>query len=161
MHRRGAAPAYHFGDDYYAALLDGLGASLLTAEVRGDDGTVLAAALLLRHQGRLHYHLSGSSAGAARAGCTNLMLWEAIRFAASVGLREFHLGGGVSRDDSLYLFKRSFGGRDLKYRMSGTVLDEAAYDKRVREHAAELRLPAESVWASRYFPAYRSDGPRA
>ena len=159
MRRRGAAPAYHFGDDYYSALLDGLGDNLLTAEVRGDGGFVLAAALLLQHQDRLHYHLSGSAAGAVRTGCTNLLLWEAIRFAARVGLHEFHLGGGIARDDSLYQFKRSFGGREVEYRMSGLVLDERTYHQRVRARAAILGVTEDALLQFGFFPAYRAEMP--
>lgn len=158
MRRRGAAPAYHFGDDYYSALLEGLGDNLLTAEVRSGDGSVLAAALLLRHGHRLHYHLSGSRADAGRTGCNNLMLWTAVAFAADAGIREFHLGGGIARDDSLYQFKRSFGGHDVQYRMSGLVLDDRAYREQVRVHATDLGVTEAALLQCGFFPAYRAGG---
>lgn len=155
MRRVGSTAGYLFDDAYYAKLLDGLGPSLLLAEVVGEAGGVGAAALILRHRDRVHYHLAGSDPEAARHGANNLLLWTVLNWAAGTGARLVHLGGGLRAEDNLFKFKRSFGGRRTRFRTGAVVVDQRAYDKLV-EHRAVLcgRSPGELVDTG-YFPAYR------
>jgi len=155
MRRVGGAAGYLFGDDYYAALRTGLGPGLRLARVRDRAGDVQAAALVLVHGGRVHYHLSGSTAAGGRAGANNLLLWSILRWAAERGADCVHLGGGVSAEDGLFRFKESFGGRRTRFFTGAVVLDPAGYDRLVAHRAAELgRTPPELV-ATGYFPAFR------
>ena len=156
MQRRSAAATYFFGDDYYAALLQGLGANLFLAEVRNGEGVAVSSTLLMRHAHRLHYHLSGSNLQDARMGSNNLMLWTATQFAVANGMTEFHLGGGLDSRDGLFKFKRSFGGRELEYRVSGLVIDPELNETHVRSRAKACDTSAEALLASNYFPAYRA-----
>lgn len=155
MRRVGSKAGYLFGDTYYVKLLDGLGPSLLIAEVFSEAGGVCAAALVLRHRDRVHYHLAGSDLGAAGRGANNLLLWTVLRWAAGSGARLVHLGGGLRADDNLFKFKRSFGGRRTPFRTGAVVVDKGAYDKLVERRAAACgRSPGELVGTG-YFPAYR------
>lgn len=155
MRRVGSAPGYLFGDDYYTALLDGVGAGLLLAEVRRPDGQHSAAALILVHRERVHYHLSGSGPEAPSTGAGNLLLWTVLRWAAQSGRSTVHLGGGLTPDDGLFRFKRSFGGRRTAFWTGATVVDELAYRRLVEHRAASLAVPVETLLSSGYFPAYR------
>jgi len=155
MHRLDAAPSYLFKDDYYRALLDGLGPNLIVSEVRDEMGEVASAGLLLRHEQRLHGHLAGSNAGDARMGANNLLTWSEMQFAAEHGIRQYHLGGGLGSRDSLFTFKRSFGGRELEYNVSGLIVDDVPYQAHTRERAGECNMSTEALLASNYFPAYR------
>jgi lipid II:glycine glycyltransferase (peptidoglycan interpeptide bridge formation enzyme) len=156
MQRRAAAPQYFFASDYYEQLLDGLGSFLLIGEVRNQAGSVVSSTLLMRHAGRLHYHLAGSKLEDARMGSNNLMLWTATQFAVAEGLRQFHLGGGVGVRDDLFKFKRSFGGRELEYGVSGLILDSDLYRVHTQNRAKACRLTTEDLLASNFFPAYRA-----
>jgi lipid II:glycine glycyltransferase (peptidoglycan interpeptide bridge formation enzyme) len=155
MTRRAASALYFFGDAYYRELLDGLGSNLLIAAVRDREGAAVSATLLMRHTQRLHYHLSGSSVDHARMGSNNLMLWTATQFGIAQGLRLFHLGGGVGPRDDLFMFKRSFGGTELKYGVSGLIIDQDLYQAYARIRAKACAITADSLMASNYFPAYR------
>jgi serine/alanine adding enzyme len=155
MQRLVAAPGYLFGDDYYTELLAGLGSNLYLAEVRDQAGHIATSGLLMRHGQRLHGHLTGSHEDAARMGSNNLMIWTSTQFAVERGLCQFHLGGGVSAQDGLYKFKRSFGGRELEYRVSGLVLDDERYQSKVQDRASECEITTDSLLAASYFPAYR------
>lgn len=156
MRRLDAASLYYFSDEYYTALLDGLGSDLLIAEVADPQGVVSSASLLMRHADRIHGHLAGSNAADAGMGTNNLLKWVTIEFALDQGLRQFHLGGGVgSRDNNLFKFKRSFGGRELEYRVSGLIIDEGAYQTQVKDRATECDTTAETLLTSSFFPAYR------
>ncbi|WP_191564272.1 GNAT family N-acetyltransferase [Janibacter melonis] len=149
MERVGAAPRYFFTDAYYQALHEGLDQDLMIVEVHADDGSLGAAALLLRHEGLLHYHLSGSDPSHARLGANNLMIWGAMVWASEAAVRTFHLGGGVNSDDALIKFKRSFGGRDLKFRATGHIVNPEAYSRLT----TEAQDP--SGGSQGFFPAYR------
>ena len=160
MQRRGAPPLYFFEDRYYEELLKGVGSDLLLAEVRDTEGVVVSATLLMRHDERLHYHLAGSDPHGAGMGSNNLMLWTATQFAISQGLKLFHLGAGVGLRDSLFAFKRSFGGRELSYDVSGLIVDLEAYQEQVHVRAKEGEATPDALLESGYFPAYRADPTR-
>ncbi|HEY0697025.1 MAG TPA: GNAT family N-acetyltransferase [Micromonospora sp.] len=152
MRRVGSAPGYLFSDTHYRRLSDGLGKDLLIVEVRGRDGEVVSAALVLRHADRAHYHLAGSRPEAAREGANNLLVWTILEWAADSGCRQVHLGGGVRPDDGLFQFKRSFGGERTRYWTGGVVIDPARYDRLL---AATGVGPA---GAADFFPGYRAGG---
>lgn len=149
MRRVEASPRYLFDHRYYGALLQGLGRDLQLVEVVDAAETVGAAAILMRSGPLLHYHLSGSDPVQARLGANNLMLWGAMEWAAATEVKTFHLGGGVSSDDPLLKFKRSFGGRELAFNATGHVVDPRRYAALV----AGRDFPAAEE--SGYFPAYR------
>jgi hypothetical protein len=157
MRHRAATGQYFFGDDYYRALLDGLGANLLMAETRDPAGRTVSSTLLMRHEQRLHYHLTGSNPDGARMGSNNLMLWTASDFAATHGIAQFHLGGGLRAGDDLFRLKRKFGGRELEYRVSGLIVEKEIYRARTEQRARECNVTAEELCATHYFPAYRRE----
>jgi len=156
MQRIDAVPLYFFSDDYYEALLEGLGPNLLLAEVRDQAGNVGASALILRDEHCLHYHLTGSNPDDARMGVNNLMLWTATQHAIEQGIHQFHLGGGNSPYDSLFHFKHTFGGRELKYGISGQIIDHDQYQAQTESRARACDVTADTLLATGYFPAYRA-----
>ena len=156
MQRLHAAPMYAFSDMYYQELHDGLGSNLLIAEVRNQTRVVVSA-LIMRYADRIHGHLEGSDPDDSRMGTNNLMIWTAIQFAIDQGLHQFHLGGGLTSHDSLFKFKRSFGGRELTYAVSGLIIDEALYGANVERRAKECGTTSDALLASKYFPAYRGE----
>ncbi|GHJ55458.1 hypothetical protein Nm8I071_47650 [Nonomuraea sp. TT08I-71] len=156
MSRLGSAPGYFFPDAYYRELVDGLGKKLHIAEVRRPDGEVAAAALVLRHRDRAHYHLAGSEPESARQGANNLLVWTILEWAAESGCATVHLGGGVRADDGLFQFKRSFGGERTAFRTGTVIIDPGRYDLLVRRHAAATGRTTAEISRSGFFPAYRS-----
>ncbi|MEV0155927.1 GNAT family N-acetyltransferase [Micromonospora sp. NPDC050686] len=161
MERVGSDPRYVFPDRYYRLLHLDLGKSLLVAEVHDPDGVVVASALFMRHGDRMHYHLAGSDVSAARSGANNLLLWTVFEWAAGHGCATVHLGGGVRPDDSLFQFKKSFGGVRTEFWTASVVIDPARYDALVRQRAVELHRPADELRRSGFFPAYRLPAPPA
>lgn len=157
MARKESRADYVFPDPYYQALVTAPDLGLTVGQVRDEAGEVQAAALFLRHGPRLHYHLSGATERGRASGATNQLVWEAARQAATGGVQVLHLGGGLVNGDSLYKFKRSFGGQDLTYSAVGVVLDKARYDAAVVLRAEQLGRRVEEIRASRVFPAYRSE----
>ncbi|ATO13943.1 hypothetical protein CO540_08955 [Micromonospora sp. WMMA2032] len=155
MIRVGSTPEYLFPEAYYRLLADGLGKSLLLAEVRDGSGRVVAAALVMRHRERAHYHLAGSDPAAARDGANNLLLWTILQWAAEHGCVAVHLGGGVRPDDGLFRFKSSFGGERVPFWTGAVVLLQARYDELLARHAAAHGRPTDVLRQSGFFPGYR------
>ncbi|MFG1871660.1 lipid II:glycine glycyltransferase FemX [Micromonospora arborensis] len=158
MTRIGSDKRYFFTDAYYQALLDGLGKNLLVAEVRDELGEPIASALVMRHLELAHYHLAGSATEAGRRGANNLLVWSILRWAAENDCRRVHLGGGISArdDDSLLMFKRSFGGNRAPFWTASIVINEDAYESLIEAAAARSGQPASTLRDSGWFPAYRS-----
>jgi len=152
---RVGAPDFIFADAYYTALRDGLGLDLLLARVRTGDGEVVAAALVLAHRERVHYHLAGSDLSAGSGCANNLLVWAILRWAAENGRSTMHFGGGIRPDDSLFRFKSTFGGTRTPVWHGSVVVDQPAYDVLVARRAAALGLSTQELRDRGYFPAYR------
>lgn len=150
MDRRSAGSRYYFPDSYYLGLSEALGERILLAEARDGEGKVAASALFFTFDDLMHYHLSGGTPDAGRAGATNLLIWAAAEAGVQRGVRRLHLGGGVSNGDGLAKFKRSFGGEVMNFDAFGVVVDEERYSS-----AVARRGLAPSEEPSSFFPAYR------
>lgn len=155
MRRREANARYFFATDYYRKLHAALGSNLLLAETIDAEGRCAAAALFMRHDGQLHYHLSGAKPEAGRNGATNQLIWSALQWACENSVDRVHLGGGVEGEDSLFKFKRSFGGAILQFYAYGVVVDAFGYAEAVRRRARQVGLDGSILEDSRFFPKYR------
>ncbi len=94
------------------------------------DGKPIAGSIMYYNDKFMHYHLSGSYAEYRNIAPTNLLLYEAARWASERGISQFHLGGGMAPDDGLFKFKKQFNknGR-LPFVVGKTVFDKKAYDR--------------------------------
>jgi hypothetical protein len=155
MLRVGSDPKYLFADSYYAALRGGLGSNLMIAEVCDQDGVVVACSLVMVHADRVHYHLAGSCSRGAQMGANNLLVWTIIEWAAENEKSVVHLGGGVTPDDNLFAFKKSFGGQRAEFWTGAVVLDECRYQALVEKHALQHQIPQDQLRRSEHFPLYR------
>jgi hypothetical protein len=155
MLRNDADEFYFFPREYYDQLSDGLGENLLIGEVRDSFGNVRSSCLLMRHETLLHYHLAGSQYEFARLGANNALLWSCMQWASENGIKRFHLGGGVKRDDGLFKFKKASGGHLLNYQVYGFILDQGSYDKAMVEVVNRRGGTLEEFKNTSYFPAFR------
>ena len=139
---------YRFPASYWDSLVAGLGDRLAVFRAE-ESGEAVAAALCLATPPWLHYHLAATSERGRALGASNLLLFEAARWARDRGYERFHLGGGLGgRDDSLFSFKRRFD--------RGGLL-EAAVGKVVHDVAAYRELTGrEDADPAGFFPAYRA-----
>lgn len=126
MHRRGAGSSYFFPYRFFQQTIDLLGdnASLF---VTRRQGKVLSAALFLHNSYYVHYHFSGSSVEGMQLGAMPLLLCEVARRAKQKGCRVFHLGGGMSNDDTLFLFKAGFSRNRSQFYTCSRVHDTNRY----------------------------------
>lgn len=158
MMRVGASAEHIYPDAYYRELVSGLGEAINVATVFDAAGAAVASCILLTDTDGAHYHLSGADPIGAQLGANNLMIWSALKWAASGGHRIMHLGGGTKANDSLFRFKRSFGGEKMPYYIGKLVINETEYQRLLLARAAELAVSVSSLEASGFFPAYRARG---
>jgi Acetyltransferase (GNAT) domain len=152
MQRLGAGEFYLFPHEYYRSLADGLGDNLaLALALRGDEH-VGGALFLADPDGRFaHYHLSGTTDAGRELKAGTLLVHAGAEWAARRGAERFQLGGGTSGADSLFAFKKSFGGEQHAYGFVTLVADGGRYETLVARRSEEPEPPRPA-----FFPAYRA-----
>nr|WP_255426748.1 GNAT family N-acetyltransferase [Pseudonocardia sp. C8] len=144
----GAAARYLYSPAYLAACLTEDSSWLVV--VHGPDGDVAAAALVVRSDGVLHYHLGGTADAHRAASPAKNMMIAMTELAETVGV-PLNLGGGMTEGDSLHRFKSLFANTTGVFATHDLVGDPQAY----------RRLARRSGEAGDFFPAYRSPAVRA
>jgi serine/alanine adding enzyme len=150
MTRIGARDYYLFPPEYYGALADGLGDRLGVALARRGD-EVVGGSLFMADRRFAHYHLSGTTDAGRELKAGTLLVNAGAVWAAERGCELLHLGGGTQGADSLYAFKRSFGGGEFTYSLATLVADPSRYEELVARRAKEPEPPRQD-----FFPAYRA-----
>lgn len=121
------------------------------ASVWDKDKNLLSAACILKYGDYAHYFLSASVGD--NSGATNLLIWEAIKWAKTYGCKIFNLGGGLKAGDSLESFKRSFTKLSKPFYTYRKIHNEQVYDELCRAK----NIDANTV---QFFPAYRAERER-
>jgi serine/alanine adding enzyme len=155
MARVDSSSWYVFPEDYYLKLHGGSGENLRLATARDADGHVVAAYLVLTHGDRAHYHLGASTRKDASSGVNNLLMWALLNWARDSELRVVHLGGGLAPDDSLFRFKKSFGGERAEFWTGAVVVDQHRYESLLAKRSAAEGIALDELRAAPYFPQYR------
>lgn len=152
MRRLGAGEHYLFPPKYYRALAEGLGDRLGVALALRGEEVVGGSLFLADGRGRFaHYHLSGTTDAGRELKAGTLLVHAGALWAAERGSELLHLGGGTGGADSLYAFKRSFGGQEFTYSFATLVAEPERYESLVARRAEEPEPPRPD-----FFPAYRA-----
>lgn len=169
MKRLEAKEFYFFSIDYFQTLCTALEGKVFIATVQTpiDNGLpqqryeekygMAAAALFLLHGTNFHYHLAGSEKLHAKNGVNNLLQDAAAKYAyEKLGCNILHLGGGQTKGDSLFSFKRSIGNLEFDCHVGSSVLHNSCYERFVALRAAHLGCTsADLLQTSKFHPAYR------
>ena len=107
MDLHNADESYYFPKSYYDFLRDNFSRNtiLITAQY---ENKVIAGCLWFYDENTIHYHLSGSLNEYRGLPATNLIIYKAACWANEKGIKALHLGGGMSENDSLFAFKKTF-----------------------------------------------------
>lgn len=153
MKRDHAIEYYFFEDTFYQSLLDNL-INYTELFYALKDDKVVAVSIMLYTNGRMHYHLSGTLSEYRNLASTNLLLYEAALWGNSMGLKSFHLGGGLgSGNDNLYKFKSSFNKQgDNQFSIGKEIFNNEMYDQLVSWREDQ---DAQFDKSSSFFPVYR------
>lgn len=125
MQNNAADDYYTFKEDYFrdlVALNDN--ACIFYALF---EGKPVSASIMYFNDRYIHYHLSGTHFEYRKYSPGNLLLYQAAVWAAKKGISFFHLGGGMSPDDSLFGFKKQFNKNGkLPFYIGRTIFNEKA-----------------------------------
>lgn len=124
----GADDYFYFSERYFEKIKSLEDNLIILMAVLEDK--VIAASLFLKWKSYFHYHLSGSLPEYRNLAPTNLLLWEAVKMAQSLGCRIMHLGGGRtgSPEDTLFKFKSSFSKRKSDFYIGMRVHNNSVYN---------------------------------
>ncbi len=153
MKKDEAEKYYYFSREFYESILEDLKQNAMWFYAKKEE-EIIAIAIFMFCNGKMHYHLSGSKKEYQNLAPSNLMLYEAAAWAANHGYERLHLGGGLgSGRDSLYEFKKAFNRKeDSKFYIGRRIFDSAIYEKLVELRGKLGREPLNE----KYFPLYRS-----
>lgn len=119
---------YYFAQEYYDYLINEMQENVIFAYSLL-DGEVIGASIFFYNDRFMHYHLSGTYAEYRKLASTNLLLFEASKWANRNGIEKLHLGGGMDSEDSLYKFKKKFNKKgECPFYIGRLVVDEERYD---------------------------------
>jgi lipid II:glycine glycyltransferase (peptidoglycan interpeptide bridge formation enzyme) len=138
---------YFFGAEFYESIMNDLkdNARLFYAEYKTD---IIAMAIILYANNKMHYHLSGSLPEYRNLAPSNLLLYEAALWGCRQGFKTFHLGGG------LYKFKKAFNKNSShKFAIGKYIINQEKYNQLV---AYRQKSDPTFNKESNFFPLYRA-----
>ena len=105
------------------------------------DDELVGAAIFLRGEGALHYHLSATNPDYRIPGVTNALLFKGIKLGLANKFYVLHLGGGNSNDpeDSLLKFKKKMGNNINKFFIGKRIHNSETYSQ--LKHSWEINYP--------------------
>jgi hypothetical protein len=153
MKRNGASDYYLFGLDKIKRIVDDLGdaAVLFHAYL---DGVKVASEIQLLGTKNAYYFLSGTTEAGRTSRASALIRLEAINWLHSHGNSRYVLGGGLTKDDPLFSYKKA-------YAPEGSVpftIDYREVSSSTVEEITNRRKLSEPSWlpVGNYYPAYRA-----
>lgn len=158
MDRRQASTWYYFDAAFFGSIERDLPGGYVAAEVRDAAGTLVSAELVLASDRYLYSYLGGTTSEAFDLRPNDLLKHAVIDYGRASGRVGYVLGGGLSADDGIFRYKRSFDRAGcVSFRRLTMVADDAAYDALVADRlAAALRTDADARLQAGYFPLYRA-----
>lgn len=144
---------YYFGDLFYQSIIDNLSDNTEVFYAL-HEGSIIAISIILYCNAQMHYHLSGTKSEFRALAPTNLLLYEASLWGIKMGLKTFHLGGGVgSGEDNLYKFKAAFNrNSNCQFSVGQEVFNVEMYNSLVKWRTQD---DTAFDYSSSFFPIYR------
>ena len=132
MNKLSADDFYLFDNSYYYKWRENIKDSFLGVVLYKEK--IISAAIFFYSKTYGHYHLSGSNVDYLALNPNNFMLWEAAKSMKSLGVKSFHLGGGVNGDpnNSLLEFKSRFSKRRYNFFIGKTIFNNEIYQELCR-----------------------------
>lgn len=151
MERVNANKNYFFSEAYFFNILKNSKAEIDILFARDKiDNTVVSAAMMLKTNRIIQYHISGTKTDFLNVSPVKLLIDEMRIKGTEEGFHLFNLGGGLgNKEDSLFHFKASFSKTFNPFKVWKYVVNQAIYDKLVASRASQIDLN------SKYFPLYR------
>lgn len=145
MAKNYASRKYYFSRDF---IENHFKSNCLYIECKDNKGETGAISLFLKGKDIMHYHLSATNYNFKNSP-SRAVIWYAIEWAKENGLKWFHLGGGVGKEDNLFQFKKGFSNTYFKFYMGQIIHNNEVYQKLTSFNPNTERDP-------NFFPNYRA-----
>jgi Acetyltransferase (GNAT) domain len=145
-----ASPYYYFPQEYYSALAK---RTILAVALAWWNDELVGGHLYLADGPFAHYHLGGTNDLGFKFAASTLLTNAGAKWAREHGCKILHLGGGNFNSDSLFDFKRSFGGDVYRYHTLDVIADESRYRSLVKKR---IKYGPPPRARQDFFPQYRA-----
>ena len=153
MDRNQASTYYYFKRSYFEDIARMLPENYMYFHVM-KDGKVISTELVLCSENYAYSFLGGTNEEYYAMRPNDFLKDAIIRWCSETGRKHFVLGGGYSREDGIYRYKRSFTkAPDVPFFVGRAILNQEVYDRLVELRAAE---DPNFDKTSSYFPLYRA-----
>lgn len=145
--RNQASRFYYFSDEFFDRLIKDFtqNIKLVIAELNGE---VVAASLFIFGEKEVYYFLSGANKTGLNSCANYLILRQIISDAKHSGKSIFNLGGTLSNNTNLFLFKSGFSKTMAPFYVGTKIYNNIVYDKLIDL----FKVGGEKT---DYFPLYR------
>lgn len=127
MKKNEADEYYTFESGYFKSLQNMNENAFILYAMYG--GNPISGSIIYYNNRFMHYHLSGSKTEFRKYSPGNLLLYEAALWASKNGIKQFHLGGGMTPNDSLFGFKKQFNKNGFAaFKVGRTIFDSNKYN---------------------------------
>lgn len=153
MTEKGADQFYFFEEDALRSFASSLGTGVALVHARF-AGRIVSSEMLLVGRKNAYYFLGATNAEGRRARANPLLKHKSASWLQGLGLARYVLGGGMTRDDSLFRYKKAFS-PDITWPFTVTF-HESVYG--AASDLLDARAREEPGWRPMdgFIPQYRS-----
>ncbi len=138
MQRRQADGFYFFNQDYFAKLREYLADYLLMVYVEY-EGEIISIDLYLHNNISVYGFLSGTKSEYFKLSPNSLLRDETIKALIDKGFKTYSIGGGLSRHDSVFKYKKSFSiNNESQFYIGRRVHNDSVYNEIVAQWEDKL-----------------------
>lgn len=154
MAQKSASQFYHFSPCFFADLVDKMAdrCALLVAHL---DGRMIGGLLIFHGPVYAYNYLSCSDYEYTNLGTNDALQLAALEWAQARGVRRYLLGGGLSREDSLFRYKAKFASGRSHFFIGRRIHQPNAYRDLCIKRMMALDSDTETFFAQKWFPLYR------
>jgi hypothetical protein len=156
MQRNNADAWYYFPRSFFQAIVDGLAGHFVFVHAL-HAGRVVSSDLILYSPEQAYFFLGGTFEEEFPLRPNYLVMHGALACAAAGRSKALVLGGGLTPDDGLFRYKRTFArSGEVPFRVACLTHDEPAY-LQLLSHRADFEARQGTAWEPRkgFFPQYR------
>ena len=145
-----AAKYYFFNEDYFLSLNKLIGNICYFYAVLDDE--IVSCELVLYDKHNCYSFLGGTMNGYYKFRANDVLKVEIIKWAESMCLDNYVLGGGTSPNDGIFMYKRSIAPNGLvDFYLGKSIMNQEIYNELSNDIKQELGYE----FSEEYFPRYR------